>query len=238
VDPFVGSASVFLNTNYKSYLLADINPDLINLYRVLKEEKDSFVEYAKGFFVPENNNEERYYELRELFNQTKDIYIKSALFLYLNRHGYNGLCRYNKKNLFNTPFGKYKKPYFPEAELKFFIEKCEKTDVQFFCQDFRKTLDMVKDYDVVYCDPPYIPLSKTSNFTEYFGMNFGIEEHIELAEKAKELAKKGIPVIISNHKSDLLLKCYEGSKIYELNVRRFISCKNREEVKEIMVVFK
>ncbi len=238
VDPFVGSASVFLNTKYKSYLLADINADLINLYKVLQEEKESFITFAKEFFIPENNNEDKYYQFRELFNETKDVLLKSALFLYLNRHGYNGLCRYNKKNEFNTPFGRYKKPYFPEKELKFFIEKCKKTDVKFICQTFEKTLDMAKPYDVVYCDPPYIPLSKTSNFTEYFGINFGLEEHKKLAEKAKELAKKGIPVVISNHKSDLLIESYEGSKVYELNVRRFISCKSRDEVKEIMAVFK
>ncbi len=237
IDPFVGSASVFLNTNYKSYILGDLNKDLINLYKTLKDEQEEFIKYAKTFFEEKNNTEEKYYELRNLFNKTNDIVLKSALFLYLNRHGYNGLCRYNKKNEFNTPFGRYKKPYFPEKELKFFVEKSKQVDVNFVCKDFEKTLKLAQKGDVVYCDPPYIPISKTSNFTEYFGKSFDIKEQKKLANIAKKLAERGIPVIISNHRSDILLKFYEGSKIYELSVRRFISCKDRNKVDEIMAVF-
>ena len=123
VEPFCGSGSVFLNTNYEEYLVSDINPDLINIYNFLKEENKDFIEYCKSFFTSNNNTQERYTELRDLFNSTKDIRIKSALFIYLNRHGFNGLCRYNSTGGFNVPFGRYTKPYFPEKEMLLFQEK-------------------------------------------------------------------------------------------------------------------
>ena len=106
IEPFVGSGAVFLNTNYKSNLLTDSNPDLINLFKNLQNEGQNFINYCSSFFVPENNNELAFYQFREEFNTTTDIRKKSALFGYLNRHCFNGLCRYNSKGGFNVPFGR------------------------------------------------------------------------------------------------------------------------------------
>ncbi|MFM2344098.1 MAG: hypothetical protein RLZZ210_708, partial [Pseudomonadota bacterium] len=94
IEPFVGSGSVFLNTNYEEYVCIDKNADLINLFKIIQAEGNNFIDYAKHFFIPNNNIEEQFYILRQEFNSTKDIYKKSALFIYLNRHCYNGLCRY------------------------------------------------------------------------------------------------------------------------------------------------
>jgi len=94
---------VFLNTDYKSYILADINSDLINLYNIVKTRTAEFVRDARVLFSPEFNQSERFYALREEFNLTSDIYRRSVLFLYLNRHCYNGLCRYNLSGAFNVP---------------------------------------------------------------------------------------------------------------------------------------
>jgi DNA adenine methylase len=236
VEPFVGSGSVFLNTDYKSYLLCDINPDLINLYQTLKIYKHEFIDYCKSFFTKENNNKDKYYQLRELFNKTDDKVLKSALFVYLNRHGYNGLIRYNSKGEFNTPFGRYEKPYFPEREMRFFIEKCEKSEVEFKCQDFRDTFKQLKETDVVYCDPPYVPLSNTANFTSYSKEGFTIEDQETLGNLAKYYSSIGIPVIISNHYDEKIIDIYDTS-IIPLQVRRYISCKDRKKVNEMIAVF-
>ena len=123
VEPFVGAGSVFLNTDYEAYLLADINPDLIDFYNLLKSAPEAVIQQARALFCPVNNQRDAYFELRAAFNQCHEARERAALFLYLNRHGYNGLCRYNKKGGFNVPFGKYKAPYFPEAELWAFAEK-------------------------------------------------------------------------------------------------------------------
>ncbi|MCY7367238.1 MAG: Dam family site-specific DNA-(adenine-N6)-methyltransferase, partial [Chamaesiphon sp.] len=105
IETFVGSGSVFLNTNYHEYIVADTNADLINLYSCIKDKGIDFIEYAKHLFVSENNNQESFYSLRKEFNETQDVDKKSAIFIYLNRHCFNGLCRYNSKNQFNVPFG-------------------------------------------------------------------------------------------------------------------------------------
>ena len=114
VEPFVGAGSVFLNTDYPSYLLCDINQDLIELYQIVKHQPEAYIAAAKALFVDEMNQKEAYYQVRTDFNKCRDPFQRSVYFLYLNRHGFNGLCRYNRTGGFHVPFGSYKKPYFPE----------------------------------------------------------------------------------------------------------------------------
>ena len=129
VEPFVGAGSVFLNTDFSRYILADINSDLISLYNIVKMRTDEYVQAARELFVPETNCAEVYYQFREEFNKSQDPFRRAVLFLYLNRYGYNGLCRYNLRGEFNVPFGRYKKPYFPEAELYHFAEKAHPSSI-------------------------------------------------------------------------------------------------------------
>ena len=105
IEPFVGSGALFLNTDYPAYLLADANPDLISVYRHLQSDGRDFIEACRLYFTPENNSPERFYEFRQRFNTTSDATEKATLFVYLNKHCYNGLCRYNSKGGFNVPFG-------------------------------------------------------------------------------------------------------------------------------------
>lgn len=129
IEPFVGAGSVFLNSDFESYLLNDINPDLIEMYKIIKRKPLQFINDARHYFQPKYNNEAIYYQMRTEFNATSDVYQRALLFLYMNRHGYNGLCRYNQKGGFNVPFGRYKKPYFPEKELIFFCRESKKSNV-------------------------------------------------------------------------------------------------------------
>jgi DNA adenine methylase len=235
IEPFVGSGAVFLNTDYDAYLLADINEDLINVYRMLREHGKEFIEIAKSFFTPQNNTKERYLELRGIFNDIDDVFLKSVLFIYLNRHCYNGLIRYNQKGKFNTPFGRYGKVYFPEKEMLLFYNKLKTVDVELKVASYEETLKEVVKGDVIYCDPPYIPLSKTANFTQYHQEKFAISDQLKLIQILKELASKGIPSILSNHYSDLIIEYVDRYEIIE--VRRSISCKEREKVREIIAIF-
>jgi len=238
IEPFVGAGSVFLNTDYDHYLLNDINPDLIQLYKTLKRRPKTYIEDARRFFVPANNNESAYYQLRETFNQTRDPYLRSLLFLYLNRHGYNGLCRYNSKGLFNVPFGRYKAPYFPAAELEFFAEKSRKAT--FTCEPFQNSFRRARQGHVIYCDPPYLPLSPTANFTSYATHGFGLDEQLLLAQKAIHAAqKRGIPVLISNHDTETARLFYESAELTTLQVHRFISQNGatRNKVGELLAFF-
>lgn len=237
IEPFVGSGAVFLNTNYPECFLADANQDLIRLYQHIQSEGQDFIEYCQGFFKPENNQKDAYLEFRKEFNQTEDSRLKSALFLYLNKHAFNGLCRYNASGKFNVPFGRYDKPYFPKEEMLYFYEKSQ--NATFAVQDFRITMASAKLGDVIYCDPPYEPLNETANFTSYAAGGFGRTEQMALAELAQELAGRDIPVIISNHETPFTMEAYQTARIVPFDVQRFISCDgaNRKKVGEVLAVF-
>ncbi len=238
VEPFVGSGAVFLNIDFPAYLLSDSNADLINLYRVLQEEGTDFVEYCREYFTPAANREEEYYHLRDLFNRTKGRHQKAALFLYLNRHCYNGLCRYNSSGEFNTPFGRYRKPYFPKKEMLSFARKARRA--VFVCCDFRKLMTGLIPGDVVYGDPPYVPLSATAGFTEYSRGGFGLEEQKKLAGLAVRLAGEGIPVLLSNHDTAFTRQLYRDARLTSFEVQRFISARgeNRNKASEILALFR
>ncbi|EEP2086916.1 Dam family site-specific DNA-(adenine-N6)-methyltransferase, partial [Salmonella enterica subsp. enterica serovar Schwarzengrund] len=124
VEPFAGSCAVMMATDYPHYLVADINADLINMYQVIKDEVEHFIAISKALFAC-NNFSEQYYVIREEFNHlhSLDLIWKAAYFLFLNRHCYRGLCRYNRAGHFNVTYGNYKAPYFPEAEIRTFAEK-------------------------------------------------------------------------------------------------------------------
>lgn len=241
VEPFVGAGSVFLNTDFDSYLLNDINPDLIELYKCIQKRPIKYIRDAKELFTPEYNCKEAYYEMRNVFNQLKPGTTKRAvLFLYLNRHGYNGLCRYNNSGGFNVPFGRNNKPYFPQDELEYFAEKSQKAT--FICKDFVSVFKKVISEDTVYCDPPYIPLSKTSYFTSYASGGFTIEQQQLLADLANDAAKnRGADVLLSNHATPWTIDAYhQACETKVVPVGRAISQNGskRGRVDEILALYK
>ena len=240
VEPFAGSAAVYLNASFKTFLICDINKDLIGLYSTLQKEGNDFIQYCKSFFVPENNTKDKFYELREQFNIAQDVQTRAALLLYLNRHAFNGLVRYNSKGAFNVPFGQYKQPYFPLDELKAFKHKTKSTHTEFVVKDFREIFSELKQGDVVYCDPPYVPLSATASFTTYAGNVFNESDQQILAQLASQAWAQGIPVILSNHDTTETRKLYSSATIRSFTVQRFISCNgnNRNAAPEILAIYR
>lgn len=237
IEPFTGSGAVFLNADYNQYLLAEQNPDLVHLFQLLQQEGNSFIDYCETLFTAQNNNSAHYYRLRDEFNQSAMSRRRAALFLYLNRHGYNGLCRYNQSNVFNVPFGRYNKPCFPRAEMRTFHAKSQKAS--FIHHDFRTTFALAKPGDVIYCDPPYVPLSPSASFASYTGKRFGEQDQIDLANLACASADKGITVIVSNHDTEFTRHHYRQGLIHSFPVRRNISCRaiNRKPVQELVAIF-
>lgn len=238
VEPFVGGGSVFLNLDFDEYLLCDTNSDLISLFKAVKKASLKFEKDARHYFTEENNTPEQYYKLREEFNCTDDPYHRAILFLYLNRHGYNGLCRYNKSGGYNVPFGRYKKPYFPELEIEHLSHKLKKTD--FIVGDFEQAFDCLEAGDVVYCDPPYSPINHTSNFTAYSGTGFSDEDQKRLVQCALKARAEGTPVLISNHLTPFTKELYSSADSRKLfSVQRSISQngKKRNKVKEVLALY-
>ncbi|QLB13417.1 DNA adenine methylase Dam [Bisgaardia hudsonensis] len=240
IEPFVGAGSVFLNSQFERYILLDINPDLINLFNIVKQDVEYYIQESKKiFFHPQANTPIFYYQIRQQFNETKDNFQRSIFFLYLNRFGFNGLCRYNSKCEFNVPFGRYKTHYFPEKELRYFSQKAK--SAVFICADFQEAFKLADKDTVIYCDPPYAPLLQDTNFTGYAGNEFGLIHQQRLAELAKQVVlEKQVPVIISNHDTHFTRTIYQGAKIKRIRVQRFISQSSikRVKVNELIAIFK
>jgi len=224
VELFCGGLSIGISVSPKQALLNDINPHLINFY----------MHYQKGFLVAENllNTREYYTYSRDRFNTLiatqKDNTVEAAvLFYYLNRTGYNGLCRFNKRGFFNVPFGRH-------ASIQYVTEfKMEPHDPAlnwtFTCLDFESVKCLADDF--IYADPPYdVP------FTSYSKNGFDFTTQKRLANF---LAQHKGPVITSNQATERMVDLYQklGFKIILTQVKRSISCKLRMPAKE-MIAFK
>ncbi|KFC13144.1 DNA adenine-methylase, partial [Trabulsiella guamensis ATCC 49490] len=207
IEPFVGAGAVFLNSDrHESFLLADVNTDLINLWQMLEADPLRVMDFARNLFES-GRTEDGYKSIRANFNaQHMNAPLRAAAFLYLNRHCFNGLMRYNRDGFFNVGFGKYKKPYFPEAEILAFREKSPQC--VFMNADFRRTLSLAGDGDVVYCDPPYEPMPGTAGFTSYSAGGFSWDDHQDLARCCVAAYQRGAKVLISNSTAPAVLELY------------------------------
>ena len=241
IEPFCGSGVVWMNVESSRYIINDLNNDLICLFKEVKINGNEFISYAKDFFSPESNTSEKYYENRERFNSLEiGSSERSALFIYLNRHAFNGLCRYNKKGGFNVPYGKYKNPKFPIEAINIFATKSKKAE--FVSMDFKKVFEIAskignsKDV-VIYCDPPYVPLSETSSFTSYSPSSFGLSQQEDLAKCIRESQHT---VVVSNSDTPKTRELYSELQLKEILVSRTISAnaKSRKKVSEIIATNK
>jgi len=241
IEPFLGAGSVALNIDYPQIIVGDTNADLMLVWEIFKDMGMDFVTECKKVFVPANNKDDKYYELRDEFNKTKKELRKAVLFIYLNRHCFNGLCRYNADGMYNVPKGKYKDPvYFPQDEFQKALEQVKRFDIH--NKDFREVFEMVGKDDVVYCDPPYLPMSQSASFDTYTEGGFSLKDQIDLAQCAEVAAEKGATVVISNHYNWYSKQLYTHlckGRVSKIAVSRTISAKTdkRDAVEEIVAVF-
>ncbi|EEP7761072.1 Dam family site-specific DNA-(adenine-N6)-methyltransferase [Salmonella enterica] len=239
IEPFVGGGSVFLNSDkHVSFLLADVNTDLINLYQMLAVVPGAVIRHARVMF-DRLNNAESYTALRDEFNaQVMDGPERAAAFLFLNRHCFNGLIRYNRNNQFNVGWGKYPSPYFPLDEINAFTEMAH--NCVFMAAGFRRTLALAGEGDVVYCDPPYEPMPGTAGFTNYAAGGFTWDDHIALAECCVAAHQRGARVVIGNSTAPRVVDLYSqhGFEIHHISARRSISSKGstRETAKDLVAI--
>jgi len=209
VEPFAGSCAVMMATDYPEYLVADINPDLINMYQQIKEDPEFFISIASGLF--RQNSADDFRRIRHSFNHSKSCgrVWRAAAFLYLNRHCYRGLCRYNRSGGFNVPYGNYKKPYFPHDEIWAFAGKAERAT--FICAGYDETLAMIRAGDIVYCDPPY-----DGTFSNYHSAGFTEDDQRKLVSALSAKARNGHTIIASNSDTELIRDIYVNINSFEL----------------------
>lgn len=257
-EPMVGAGAVLfdiLNTyEMDEVMICDSNEELINTYVVIRDNVDNLIDVLSDLereHLRKNDDGRReyYYEKRELFNELIKKPAKSnslqraALFIYLNRTCFNGLYRVNRQGLFNVPVGAYKKPLIcDEDNLRTVSDKIQ--DVQLVTGDYKQVNDFVDENTFVYFDPPYRPLSKTSDFTAYNVDGFGDKEQIELAEFIKELAARGVKVLASNsdpknvdEEDNFFDDLYSPLNIYRVHASRAINSKGkgRGKISELVI---
>lgn len=240
LEPFVGAGSVFMNAGFSKNLINDLNPDLINVYNIMAHQGNRLIDEA-GKLCAWVDSRENYYRVQDRLNSYDySAYSKAAFFLVLNRHSFNGLCRYNQEKLFNVPWGKNPKPYFPAAEMQEYVDANLKPDL--FCVDFGTFMDMAIEGDVIFCDPPYEPMPGKKGFTTYSGDTFSFGDQKRLVAKALQARDKGMPTVITNSSAPKILELYQqsGFEIHPLTARRSISASGdqREEVEDIIAILK
>ncbi|HBH8615602.1 TPA: Dam family site-specific DNA-(adenine-N6)-methyltransferase [Escherichia coli] len=225
IEPFVGGGAVFMNAGYQENLLNDVNADLINFYKTLQREAHSLITLAHRFFL-DYNTQEGFLAVRNAFNkQVYDDLHRAAAFLFLNRHCFNGLTRYNQAGEFNVGYGKYKTPYFPLQEMEAFLGAEGRSE--FVCGDFAAVIEGAGEGDVIFCDPPYEPLPNTEGFTNYSGHDFKFEEQKRLVSLLTDAHRRGAKVLITNSGAPNIRELYQdsGFRVEPLFARRSVSCK-------------
>lgn len=226
-EPFVGGGAVFFrlwsNGLIKSSFLADSNPHLVTTYTVVRDKPADLIKALASF--KENHSKESYYLARTRFNgEPMSDVERAALLIYLNKTCFNGLYRVNSRNEFNVPAGTYANPGIYDAEK---IQACSRAlaDARIDSEDFNASLEYVRPGDFVYLDPPYVPLTKTANFTSYARENFTFKDQQRLAETLKTLTQNNVMVMLSNHATPELLDLYTGFHVTVVPARRMLNSK-------------
>jgi DNA adenine methylase len=219
IEPFFGGGALFFHIQISNSIIADINPELINLYTVIRDNPKDVINILKSF----NNNEDFFYEIRSW--ETKDLSneMQAARTLYLNKTCFNGLYRVNKKGQFNTPYGKYKNPNIVN-EIGILDASNALQKVQIVNLNYKETLNKyAKPGDLIFLDPPYLPISKNEDFKRYTKEGFSNEDHNELSEYVKKLSDMGCHVILTNSNSPLVYELYSDFDITVIKTKRFIN---------------
>lgn len=238
-EPFVGGGAMFFDLLPKKAVLSDLNRELVATYSVIKNDVKKLIKILENH---QNNNCKEYYlKIRALDPEELSDAELAARFIYLNRTGFNGLYRVNKKGQFNVPYGKNKNPLICDEENLKKVHKALK-ETRIFNQDYKIALEEAKKGDFIYFDPPYYPVNRTSNFTSYTREDFLEKEQEELRDTFLKLHKKGCFVMLSNSDTDFIKDLYsnldKNIKIHKVFAGRAINSngKKRGKVKEVVVI--
>jgi len=234
-EPFLGGGAVFFELEPENGTINDVNPKLMNFYRVVRDNPNDLIDEASKY----RYEEKEFYRRRKRFNKQEIPSVESAaLFLYLNRTAFNGLYRVNSKGEFNVPFGRYSNP-----KIVYKKRITETSDllsgIEIFCKDFNYILEHAERGDICYLDPPYHPMSKTANFTEYALGSFSLKDQERLRDICIKLDEGGIIFVLSNSDTPEIKELYRdtGFTLKGLKTRRSISSKSssRNSGKEVLI---
>ena len=239
-EPFVGGGAVLFELQPANALINDINKALINTYNIICNESDAFLEAVNRLDEEMwEDGKKYYYSVREHYN---DKLMKSeydvelaALFVFINKHCFNGLYRVNGKGLFNVPYNNSRRTSADENVIRE-VSKYLK-GVKIINGDFEEACKDAKKGDFVFIDSPYAPLNPTS-FESYTKEGFDIESHKRVAKLYDELTGRGCYCMLTNHNTELINELYgnKGYKIDVVSVKRMINSDASNRVgKEVII---
>jgi len=205
--------------------LSDINSELINSYKVIKDRPGDLIELLwrlQHEYYHSKSMSEYFYEKRKW--RPSDSIESAARLIFLNKTCYNGLYRVNSRGEFNVPFGRYKKPKIMDVEnIQAVSRDLRGTNAELRSGDYRSFLSNCGKNDFVYLDPPYQPKSRTSSFTDYAPGGFSEKDQLELAEEFKKLVDRGCTVLLSNSETALTVRLYQDYRVGRVMVNRPIN---------------
>lgn len=262
VEPFVGGGAMFffLKEHYKikESILLDINKELIMAYQVLKNDHKSLIDLLNDIGEnhlkkDEEGRKKNYYLIRDIYNSeildfdfenyNSQWIERTGYLIFMNKTCFNGLFRQNKKGEFNVPFGLYKNPKIcDETNINLVNQALMNTEI--FCSDFIDSERYINEGAFVYLDPPYRPLTKTSNFTNYSKDGFNDFDQVKLAYFYKKMDQMGAYLMLSNSDpkneditDEFFDKIYKGYQIDRVSAKRNINrdASGRGVISELIV---
>ena len=232
IEPFFGGGAMFFALQPKNAIIADSNPELINMYREVAANIDEVIRYLRKY----ENTSEMFYAVREQEWTQLPKAEAAARTIFLNRTCFNGLYRVNKQGKFNVPYGKYANPKICDEDgLKAASEALKKAEI--LCGDYLLVLDhYAQPGDFVFLDPPYLPISEYADFKRYTKEQFYEEDHIELAKIIMRLHERGCHIILTNSNHPLVHELYAPFTIDVIQTKRHISCNGSTRKGEDVIV--
>ncbi|MEI6499155.1 MAG: DNA adenine methylase [bacterium] len=216
-EPFLGSGALFFHVNPSIAILNDSNEELINCYKVIRDNVDELI-YTLSQYT---NSKDHYYVVRAMHSNSASVE-RAARTIYLNHTCFNGLYRVNQKGEFNTPYGYYTKPKIcNEDNLKAVSNVLQNISIQ--SGGYKESITQAQKGDFIYFDPPYLPVSKFSDFKRYTKDSFYDKDHVELANTFKELDSRGCHVMLSNSDHPLVYELFKSYDIKVVKAKRLIN---------------
>lgn len=232
IEPFFGGGALFFNVQPKNSVIADINPELVNLYQQIAENPEAVI----GWLSSWKNTADTFYAVRSLERTTLLPAEAAARTIYLNRTCFNGLYRVNKKGQFNVPYGRYKRPTICNEKAIYAASKALQ-GTEIVLGDYKTVLSKYAEKgDFVFLDPPYLPVSEYADFKRYTKEQFYEEDHRELASEVNRLHEIGCHVILTNSNHPLVHELYEKFEITVHKTRRNISSNSNTRTGEDVIV--
>jgi DNA adenine methylase len=241
-EPFVGAGAIFLKLQNEKTIINDTNKELYALYNCFKSKK-SFIKLVSLLEYHEQKHSKDYYNKIRNIDRKKDFLkidkeTKAARLVYLNKTCFNGIYRVNKSGFFNVPWnGKEKVKIFDYVNLIRIFDYFSTANLKITNLDFEKAVSKAKKGDLIYFDPPYDPLNKTSSFTSYTNTGFDKNDQIRLKNLIDILTKKGVYIVLSNSDTEFIRELYKKFNVYTIKAKRTLNSKadKRGYVNEVLI---